>query len=213
MPETTIPNFEQFRRKIRARDKELEKALKDYFTSGGIIRIRADSSREWPMLIYPSKKRLQFLIDKNRKQIARLAKQKNAWQKRLQDAKHYHIVHFFKKYAEPIYWKHVVKFIVDSDYRHDAARVKLPAHLASDERWKPMIKMFVESPEYRKQLCLTFEESPIYKRNKKLARYSDQLLEFREQESMRKIKELDLKIAALTKEITTLKKMLRWARA
>jgi len=213
MPEVTISDFKQFRRRVRARDKELEDALKEYFSNGGIIRVKLESSTEWPELIYPSKKRLQFLIAKNREQIARFVKQRDAWNKRLQDAKHYYVLHFFKKYAEPVYWKHLLKFIADSDYRRDAVKVKLPAHLASDERWKPMIKMFVESPDYRKQLCLTFEESPIYKKNKKLAKYSDQLLEFRKQESTRKIKELDAKIASLTEEIATLKKLLRWARA
>ncbi|MCD6479105.1 MAG: hypothetical protein J7L44_04450 [Candidatus Diapherotrites archaeon] len=213
MPEVTFSTFKQFRRKVKARNEELEEALKEYFANGGIIRVQINSSKEWPKLIYPSERRLKYLIDKKREQRAELLRQKSQWQKRLQNAKLYHVVHFFKKYAEPVYWKHVAKLIIDSDYRHDATKVKLPAHLAGDERWKPMIKMFVENPEYRKQLCITFEESPIYRKNKKLARYSDQLLEFRKQESTRKIKELDAKIDALEKEVAILKKLLRWSRA
>ena len=211
MKELTLTSFKQFRSRVKARDKELEEALKEYFANGGIVRVAISSSKEWPKLIYPSKKRLQALIEEKKKQKRDLLGKKATWQKLLFNANIYNVANFVKKYAEPIYWKHIFKYLIDSDYRNDANTVKLPAHLVADPRWKPMIKMFVEDIDYRKQLRLTVEESFVYKKDKKLAKYRQQLIEFRKQESKRKIKELEEKIAELDKEIKVLSTLLKWA--
>lgn len=211
MREETFSSFKSFRQKVKAKNETLEQALKEYFALGGIIRVQIESSKQWPKLVYPSNSRLEYLIKEKQAQIENLKKQRASWSKRLQNANLYYLMHFFKKYSKPLYWKHIAKSLTDKDYRLDAQKVKIPVHLVADKRWEPMIRMFVESPEYRKQLCLTFEESPIYKKNKKLAKYSDQLLEFRKQESKRMIEEIDSKIAALEKEISVLRKLQRWA--
>lgn len=211
--EQTFTDFKQFKRNIKAKNPEFEQALKDYFASGGIVRVLISTSKEWPELIYPSQQRLRTLIKKKKEQKQELMAKKAAWQKRLFNAELYNITNFLKKYAEPLYWRHIVKYLADSDYRNDAKSVKLPVNLVADPRWKPMIKMFVEDLDYRKQLRLTVEESFVYKKDKKLAKYSQQLIEFRKQESQRKIDELNKKITKLDKEIRVLKKLLRWAKA
>ena len=211
--EQTFTDFKQFRRRVKAKNPEFEQALKEYFASGGIVRVLISTSKEWPKLLYPSQQRLRTLIKEKKKQRQEFMARKSAWQKRLFNAELYNITNFLKKYAEPLYWRHILKYIADSDYRNDAKSVKLPVNLVADPRWKPMIKMFVEDIDYRKQLRLTVEESFVYKKDKKLAKYSQQLIEFRKQESQRKIDELNKKIEELNKEIEILKKLLRWAKA
>jgi len=211
MREETFSDFKKFKQKVKAKNEALEEALKGYFASGGIIRVQIESSNQWPKLIYPSKNRLADLIKEKQELLNDLEKQKASWERRLNKANLYYLTHFFKKYAHPLYWKHIVKLLADKDYRADAQKVKIPAHLVADKRWEPMIRTFIESPEYRKQLCITFEESPIYKKNKKLAKYSEQLIDFRKQESKRKIDEINAKIYAIKNEILVLRKLQRWA--
>ncbi|MEM4663117.1 MAG: hypothetical protein QXM75_03795 [Candidatus Diapherotrites archaeon] len=212
MREETISDYKTFKQKIKIKNEELEDALKRYFELGGVVRLKIVSAKEWPELVYPSKSRLQHLISERESTIKDLERQKAFWNKRLKKAERYYLAHFFKKYTKPIYWKHMLKFLVDKEYREDAKKVNIPVHLAADERWEPMIKTFVENEDYRKQLRTTFEESPIYKKNKKLANYSDQILDFRKQEAMRQIKEIDKKLEPLKKDIVALKKLLSWAK-
>ncbi|MEM4598692.1 MAG: hypothetical protein QW400_03325 [Candidatus Diapherotrites archaeon] len=211
MREQTVSNFRAFKQKIKAKNEELEEALKTYFESGGIIRVRVTTSKEWPQLVYPSKARINYLIKEREKNLKELEEQKRFWEKKHKDAERYYLVHFFKKYTKKTYWKHLIKLLSDAEYREDAKKVNIPAHLVADKRWEPMIRTFVENEEYRKQLKLTFEESPVYRKNKKLARYSDQLLNFRKQETERKIKEIDEKLNTIKKELSALMKISKWA--
>ncbi|MCX8189814.1 MAG: hypothetical protein N3F05_01130 [Candidatus Diapherotrites archaeon] len=211
MREGTFYNIKAFKQKVKAKNEALEEALKTYFESGGIIRVKVSNSKEWPELVYPSKKRINYLIKEHEKNLKELEEQKNFWEKKHKDAERYYLIHFFKKYTKKTYWKHLMKLLSDKQYREDAKKVNIPAHLVADKRWEPMIKTFVENEEYRKQLKITFEESPIYKKNKKLAKYSDQLLNFRKQETERKIKEINEKLNSIKKELSALKKIAQWA--
>ena len=110
-----------------------------------------------------------------------------------------------------LFWKHMAKCAVDPDYKNDSQKVKLPVHLVSDNRWKPMVKMFVQDLDYRKQLVQTVDESIVYKKEKRVAQYADLLQKFRMEQSNRKIDELKLKIGALEADISAMQELARWA--
>ena len=124
----------------------------------------------------------------------------------------YHKVHQMKKFTEPLYWKHVAKTITDSDYRKDAEAVKLPAHLVSDKKWKPMVKMFVNDVDYRKQLSETVSTSMVYKKDRKVAKFADDQRDFRMGSAEKQIKELEEKIKQLEETESALKTLQKWAR-
>ena len=88
---------------------------------------------------------------------------------------------------------------MDADYRKDAESVKLPVHLVSDKKWKPMVKTFVEDIEYRKQLTETVNTSIIYKKNKRVAQFADELQGFRMTAADKQVKDLDGKLDELEK--------------
>ena len=186
-------------------------ALKKYFSRGGVISA-VKSNKQWPKIIYPSPLRVDaqlkelFVLKENYSQKIK------DWKKKLQTAKSYHSRHQMLKFSEPLYWKHVAKTLADSDYRDDSAKVKLPVHLVADPKWKPMIRMFVTDLEYRKNLVETVETSIVYKKDKKVARYADELQNFRSEMSNTKIKELKKKTTKLSAEINSLQLIKKWTK-
>jgi hypothetical protein len=124
----------------------------------------------------------------------------------------YHQVNQVKKLGEPLYWKHIAKSMIDSDYRKDANSVKLPAHLVSDKKWKPMVRMFVNDIEYRKQLTETVNTSIVYKKNKKVAQFADDLKGFRMDAADKQVKDLEEKLSILDATEKSLKEMQKWAK-
>ena len=85
-------------------------------------------------------------------------------------------------------------------------------HLVADLKWKPMVRMFVEDLDYRKNLTETVQESIVYKKGRsKIAKYADDLMQLRGEISTSKIGELDKKIAKLSDEISALKVIEKWA--
>jgi hypothetical protein len=186
-------------------------AIKTYFSVGGVIKIY-DSEKDWPKLAYPSffvlEKKLKEL--KNKKGI--YEKKLNTWNKQHNAAAQYHKRHQVKKLKEPLYWKHMVKMTLDKDYKKDANSVKLPAHLVGDDKWKPMVKMFVNDLDYRKQLAETVDKSIVYRKSKRVAEYADELKDFRMGVSDKQIKDLTKKIGKLENIEIALKELQKWAK-
>ncbi|MCX6798678.1 MAG: hypothetical protein NTW59_01110 [Candidatus Diapherotrites archaeon] len=139
-------------------------AAKHYLGKGGVLHV-VQSKGDWPKLLYPNKANLKRKIDEMRFLREQYAKRLDGWQRKHGDAKSYHLVHNVKKLKEPLYWQHMARYAIDPDYRNDSDKVKMPAHLVADKRWKPMIKMFVTNIEYRKQLVLTVDESVAYRQH------------------------------------------------
>jgi hypothetical protein len=81
-----------------------------------------------------------------------------------------------------------------------------------DPRWKPMVKMFVNDIEYRKQLTETVTTSIVYKKDKKVARYADELKDFRMGASNRQMDDLQKKLDHISATEKALKEIQRWAR-
>jgi hypothetical protein len=215
MPRDIISNYALFSKKL-PKGIEMDKygerleALKHYFLKGGIVSI-SPSEGDFPKLLYPSRLRIRAQIEElqglRRHHHSRLL----SWRKKLQQAQAYFLTHNIRKLKEPLYWKHVAKYLADRDYRRDVDKVKLPVNLVADKRWKPMVKMFVNDLDYRKQLAQTVEESIVYAKNRKVARYADILQQFRSEQSNRKIAELERKIAEIDADIAALQELSKWA--
>jgi len=186
-------------------------AIKTYFSVGGVIKIY-DSEKDWPKLAYPS----FFVLDKKLKELNQkkgiYEKKLKTWNKQHNAASQYHKRHQLKKLKEPLYWKHMAKMTLNKDYKKDANSVKLPAHLVGDDKWKPMVKMFVNDLDYRKQLSETVSKSIVYRKNKKVAQYADELKDFRMGVSDKQIKDLTKKISKLDMIEVALRELQKWAK-
>lgn len=205
-------NINSFKKKFpKAKDKERLEALEIYFESHGVIRAyKTDIS--WPKLVYPT----IFVISKKTNELKAkrnlFEKNLSSWKKKFSQAENYDKNNQIKKLKEPLYWKHQAKMIIDPDYRKDSEQVKLPINLVSDAKWKPMVKMFVNDLEYRKQLAETVRESIVYKKDKKVAKYADELKDFRMKTSNKQVEELEKKIVKIEILEKSLKEMHKWAR-
>jgi len=214
MAEQTYSNFDRFLASFGELDTQSNRtrlqALKHYFASGGVIRVTPVSKGNWPVLRYPTRDRLANTMGEKTALKKKFESKKSVWQKKLLEAKSYHIVHGVKKLGSPLYWKHKVKYSTDKDYKEKSDKVKLPANLVSDKRWEPMVKMFLEDEEYRNQLTETVETSIVYKNDRKVAKFADSLQQFRSEESEKNLAELKRRIDALNEDIRALKELSKW---
>lgn len=186
-------------------------ALIKYFEVNGVIKA-IDSNGVWPKLIYPNTGVLNSKIKESKEKRKIFESKLKEWKKKHQSASNYHKLNQLKKFAEPLYWKHLVKTISDKDYRKDASTVKLPVHLVSDKKWQPMVKMFINDPDYRKQLAETVDNSIVYKKNKKVAKFADDLQKFRISSAGKQITELEKKIEDAKSLENALREMQKWAK-
>jgi hypothetical protein len=209
-----ISNIKQFKEDFPNIDKndEKRKALERYFSVHGVVKVVPTEKGAWPKLIYPNYSVLESKLKESREKKKVYSEKLGEWKKKYLSASMYHKVHQMKKFAEPLYWKHVAKTITDSDYRKDAEAVKLPAHLVSDKKWKPMVKMFVNDVDYRKQLSETVSTSMVYKKDRKVAKFADDQRDFRMGSAEKQIKELEEKIKQLEETESALKTLQKWAR-
>lgn len=216
MTRNIISSFQKFSdafpdlAKAKAHDKRL-KALKRYFEQGGVVSL-AHSSSTWPKMIYPTPLRLKQQITELTEMKGQHMHKKKTWQGRKKDAETKDTKNFFLQFAHPLYWKHITKQLIDEDYRKDAETVKLPLHLVSEKRWKPMIRMFIEDLDYRKQLTETVQNSIIYKKDKRLAKYANQLTDLRLSISTKKADSFDIDIKEIEKDIEMLHEIMKWAK-
>ncbi|MDO8646912.1 MAG: hypothetical protein Q7R70_00665 [Candidatus Diapherotrites archaeon] len=196
---------------LNAKEDSRINALKRYFQKGGVARFSSESKDSFPKLIYPSKPRVQQLMQDSVVLKDQFERKLKDWKKANGDAKVYHLKLHAKKLASPTYWKHVGKKITDKDYRDDAEKVKLPAELISDKKYKAMVEMFVNNLDYRKQLSETVQNSIVYKNSgNRLAKHLDEVQEFRTGISEDKIKDISKKLSEVNADLEmfeTIKKM------
>ena len=186
-------------------------ALEKYFARGGVINA-VKTSKTWPKLIYPSPLRIEVQLKELNELKSVYDGKLRDWTKKLNDAKNYHAKNQLLKFSEPIYWKHVAKSLSDPDYKSDSGSVELPVHLVADPKWKPMIKMFVNDLEYRKNLVETVQNSIVYKKERRVAQYADVLQDFRSEMSTTKIEQISKKVEKLNIEIASLEAVRKWAK-
>ncbi len=211
MASNIISSIKVFDENFKVPKDDRYAALEKYFVRGGVINA-VKSGKAWPKLVYPSPLR----IDEQLKELQALRKvfsgKSNEWGKKLSAAKNYHAKNQVMKFSDPLYWKHKAKTLTDPDYKTDAESVGLPVHLVADPKWKPMVKMFVNDIEYRKNLVETVNTSIVYKKEKKVAKYADVLQDFRSEMSTSKLEDLKKKIAKLDNEINSLEAIKKWAK-
>lgn len=209
-----ISSIEQFETDFTSlpEDKERKSALGRYFSIHGVVKVIPAEKDKWPKLIYPNTDVLEFKLKESKEKKKIYLEKLNEWKMKHLSASMYHQVHQMKKFAEPIYWKHLAKTMTDADYRKDVESVKLPAHLVSDKKWKPMVKMFVNDIEYRKQLSETVTTSMVYKNDRKVAKFADDQQNFRLDASDKQIKELEEKLKEIDETEIALKELQKWAK-
>jgi hypothetical protein len=210
-----ISNFNGFSKKLpktvdMAKFAPRLDAIKHYLSNGGILSISLQDS-SFPKLLYPNKLRVKRQVNELQELRGHYHERLVSWRKKLQQAQIYFTVNNVKKLKEPLYWKHMAKYFSDSDYRKDVDTVKLPVNLVADGRWKPMVKMFVNNLDYRKQLTQTVDESIVYAKDKKVAKYAETLQNFRSEQSGRKIEALEKKLAEIDADISALNEINKWA--
>ncbi len=215
MRKDIVSSFDQLQRMLpkslaSAEDSTRLVASKHYLSKGGILHV-VPSDTEWPRLLYPTKAHLRKRIDELRFLREQYASRLGEWKKKFNDAKSYRLVQNLKKFKEPLFWQHLARCAMDKDYKGDCEKVKLPVNLVADKRWQPMIRVFLNDIEYRKQLVQTVEESIVYKKNKRVGQYAEVLQSFRMEQSNRKIEELEKKLANLDADITAMQELARWA--
>ena len=185
-------------------------ALKKYFSNGGVVSVET-KGKSWPKLVYPPPSRIKSQVQQIAKLKAEFERKHRDWNRELNEAKVYGVKHNILKLSSPLYWKHLAKLASNSDYKKDAETVQLPAHLVADKRWKPMIQMFVENIEYRKNLVETVENSIVYRDDKRVGKYANEIVQFKTEITSKKLGSIKKKISALKENIDTFELMLKWA--
>ncbi|HLC92795.1 MAG TPA: hypothetical protein VJH23_03735 [archaeon] len=211
MPKNILSSFRAFSESFEVPEADPRAdALKIYFNRGGVISA-VKTSKPWPKLIYPTPLRMDAQIKELEALRSHYGKKEKEWKEKLHGAKTYHQRHQVMKFSEPLYWQHTAKSLTDKEYKSDAQKVGLPVHLSADPKWKPMINMFVNDVEYRKNLVETVQTSIVYKKDKKVAKYADVLQALRSEISESKLADLKKKITQLDGEINALKSIKKWA--
>ena len=188
-------------------------ALKRYFARGGVINLATlPNDGNWPEIVYPTQQRLKQLLGEASAQRRRWNDKRNEWQARFSKAKMQDVTDEIKKFADPLFWQHLAKYYSNKDYRQDADAVKLPVKLIAEKRWKPMIQMFVNDLDYRKQLTETVRSSVVYAKDKRLAKYAEQLKEFRLQQSSRELESVNKQLSEVETDIEMLQQLMKWAK-
>lgn len=184
-------------------EKKLLKAISFYLEMGGVLRVafKKVKNKEKLVIVYPTKKTLDLKIKEKQKMLNVLKSEESEWVKRLRQAEFYEITSNLKKFSQPLYWKHLAKYYLDKDYRHDADLVGLPTYLVSDKRWRQLVEMFVSNPDYRKQLTEAIQTSIAYSEDRRVARFARKQQEFRKSECKRKLLDLTNKIKKVSSEL------------
>ena len=215
MRKEIVSSFDQLQKMLppklgSAVDSGRVSALQHYLSKGGVLHV-VPSDADWPRMLYPTKKHLRKRIDDLRSLREQYSGRLSDWKKKFNDASSYRVVQNIKKLKEPLFWRHLAKCAIDRDYKTDSEKVHLPIDLVADKRWQPMVRIFLEDIDYRKQLVQTVDESIVYRKNKRVAQYADLLQGFRMQQSSRQIEELQRKIADLDADIAAIQEIARWA--
>ena len=215
MAKEILSNFDAFQEKfpeIKAfGDHNRVKALKIYFARGGVVSA-VSRGKGWPKIIYPNPLKLNAQIKGIQESMGMFNGKKRDWEKTFFNAKIYNVKNKIFKFSDPLYWKHALKKVADSDYRQDVEAVKLPAHMVAEPKYRPMINMFVNDIEYRKQLTETVLNSIVYKKDPRVARYAQELRAFRLDTSNKNIDSLQKKVSGLKLEIKALETIRDWAK-
>ena len=189
-------------------------AIKRYFEKHrGIFYIslvKGKKQPDWPFLHYPTKIKLNTLIEETNQTLDYMKSAKGFWKNQYNKSRSNTFSAIVKKYSEPIYWEHHVKMVVNPMYSDAAKELNIPIHLVSNPKWHGMLRMFVKNQEYREQLLDTVRESIVYAKDKRLAKHADLVKEFRMNISKQKLSETDSIVLELNDDIDMSRELLKW---
>ncbi len=186
-------------------------ALKNYFKLGGVVSAVSQNDA-WPKISYPSPFRLMHQINELKKNLEMFSKKKSEWENKFNLAKIYNVKTHAFKFFDKLYWQHLTKSLTDEDYRKDVESVKLPVQMIAEPKYRPMISMFVNDLDYRKQLTETVLTSIVYRKDKRVAKYAQELRNFRLETSNKNIQTLQSKVNELQEQLKNLEIILKWVR-
>lgn len=192
-------------------DQKRTDALKRYFERGGVVKVTPNGS-SWPKVIYPSSDRLNQQLRDVQQLKNQLVQKKQSWSNSHTAAKRHEITLQIKKVTDPLYWRHQVKKLTDADYRNDVEKTKIPMRLVSDTRYRPMVEMFINNIDYRKQLTETVETSVVY-RHSKIAQYAETRAGFREEVSKNQVDDLTEKLKEVELDLIMYQELLKWVKS
>lgn len=219
MAKGVISSFNRFKELFPHLEKENTnryKALKFYLDKGGVISLKIeedgqnDKSLSWPKLAYPDHEKLrekyEFLVKDKKK----LDLEFSFLQKTIYNMKQDKSLAKIKKYADPLFWEHLSKYVLDSDYRGKSETVQLPFDLLQDKKYRPMINEFVKNSDYRQTLSDTVSTSIIYK-DRKIASKAEGDFKSRVEVFEKKLLDMQKKLYILDEEVKAWKAMLDWS--
>ncbi len=207
----TIGSFDEFKRRLPAGAEhafpERQKALETYLSFGGIVK--ADFSHGFPVLIYPTKSRIEGQITTTSDKLSRLESQLREWDKRKAHLQTNKVGDYVLRFADPLFWEHQAKLLSDPEYKETYSLVAPPMHLVHRKEWRKRLGMFIRSKEYRLRLHEA-RTSEIGKRRPPMRDEVEARLDFNRQTAKRERDKLSEKKDTLDSLLSALRVMLAW---
>ncbi|MCK4327226.1 MAG: hypothetical protein KAW41_01990 [Candidatus Diapherotrites archaeon] len=210
----TIGSFAEFK-KLVPKDmadshSSRQAAVETYLAMGGVTKFKKTGG--FPVLVYPTPKRLGDQIREAEKKIAGWDKSLGDWHRRHKHLKTDKITDVAKRAADPLYWEHRAKLLTDPAYRATHDLVRPPMHLLHREKWRKRLKLFIRSKEYR----LRLHEARVSSIGKKRAPMTEEVearLDFNRQMAQNELKKIEEKRNKLKKKLGAMKTLLAWSKS
>lgn len=183
--------------------KKRKKALKDYLSSGGVIKLSGTQ------IIYPTTKKLKKKRKKNREERKALEEKKKKLDEKKKDFKKRKILDTVKKATDPLYWEHHMKMLSNDEYKEKHDKVNPPMHMMHKPKWRKRLKMFVKSEEYRERLHEA-KTSEIGEKLTGMNQHIQETQDFNLEMIERKEKKVDKKLEEINKQENATKTLLKW---
>ncbi|MEM0372277.1 MAG: hypothetical protein QXO69_00320 [archaeon] len=123
-----------------------EKAIELYLADGGVIKYEGDR------IVYPDKKRLMSQLESAEKKYSYLSSVISELEKHSKNYNYDSALKTISRAFDPVYWEHQYRKRTDEDYRTAFEKVQPPIERMHEERWKNVVRMFVQDKEYRDRL-------------------------------------------------------------
>lgn len=122
------------------------KAIKIYTSQGGIVK------QEQGKLVYPDKPKISQQLEAVENKINYLSPSISSLEKKQKELSSINLNNLVKRASDSLLWKHYLRELLDEDYRKASKVVSPPIHRINDEKYRKIVKQFLENEEYRKNL-------------------------------------------------------------
>jgi len=210
----TIGSFAEFKKLVPKDAADAystrQEAVKTYLAMGGVTKF--EKTDGFPVLVYPTPKRLEDQIREAEDKISGWDKQLGDWSRRHKHLKTDKVTDLAKRAADPLYWEHRTKLVTDPAYRATYDLVRPPIHLLNREKWRRRLKLFIRSKEYRLRLHEA-RVSSIGKKRAPMAEEVEARLDFNRQMAKNELKKIEGKRNKLNKKLSAMKTLLSWSKS